>query len=235
MAYESKIVGGRLVQTYVPELLCKTITEKFAKGWTTPFQADEHAHVDIQHKEAVGIFMARQNPKEQIVGSGRSPEHYADAIRIACSEQRRSKKMCGVNYVFSGDRQTRKRNSWINGATIHAAMTVAPTPQHLPRLLKDMERFSLRKDLDQTIRAIILFTQLLLIHPFRDGNGRTARVLLYADLLKGGLETKTAALAAVFCVSERHTFRAALSHLRQDNDWLAYLSFWRTLVVPPTG
>ena len=233
MAYESIIVRGQLVQTYVPELLCKTIDQGFAREWTASFQTDKPGDLDIQQTEDIGIFVAHQSPEEQRAGSGRSAEHYQSAIRIACTSQRRTKRTCRVNCVFAEDGRIRKRNSWINGATIHAAMTIAPVPRHLPGLMKDLEQLSLRKDLDHTIRAIIQFTQLLLIHPFRDGNGRTARVLLYSDLLKGGLDAKTAAQAAVYCISERHLFRAALSHLRQENDWSTYLCFWRTLIIPP--
>jgi cell filamentation protein len=42
--------------------------------------------------------------------------------------------------------------------------------------------------MDEIVRAIaIVHTELLLIHPFRDGNGRTARLLAILMALQAGL------------------------------------------------
>lgn len=59
------------------------------------------------------------------------------------------------------------------------------TAEHIPRLMDDFEKGPLRvytpctfEDLEEVIRGLaVVHTELLVIHPFRDGNGRVARML----------------------------------------------------------
>ena len=49
-----------------------------------------------------------------------------------------------------------------------------------------LEKLSIQKDNDILIKAIEAHYRLVTIHPFTDGNGRTARLLLNAILLQNG-------------------------------------------------
>jgi len=70
----------------------------------------------------------------------------------------------------------------------------APANQ-IPRLMVELEKGPLRQYtpcrftvMDEIVRAIaIVHTELLLIHPFREGNGRTARLLAILMALQVGL------------------------------------------------
>lgn len=65
----------------------------------------------------------------------------------------------------------------------------------IPRLMMELEKGPLRQYtpcrftvMDEIVRAIaIVHTELLLIHPFREGNGRTARLLAILMALQAGL------------------------------------------------
>ena len=69
--------------------------------------------------------------------------------------------------------------------------------RHIPQLMTDFEKNFLHKytpcnfkDREQVIGAIALVhTELLLIHPFREGNGRLARLLADLMALQSGLPT----------------------------------------------
>jgi cell filamentation protein len=67
--------------------------------------------------------------------------------------------------------------------------------KQIPRLMIELEKGPLRQFtpcrftvMDEIVRAIaIVHTELLLIHPFREGNGRTARLLAILMALQAGL------------------------------------------------
>jgi cell filamentation protein len=66
---------------------------------------------------------------------------------------------------------------------------------HIPELMEDFEKSSLYeytpgnfKEAGKIIRAIaVVHTELILIHPFRDGNGRVGRVLSFLMALQANL------------------------------------------------
>jgi cell filamentation protein len=66
---------------------------------------------------------------------------------------------------------------------------------HIPRLMEDFERNILgrytpcrSKDLGELVHALaVVHTELILIHPFREGNGKTARMLATLMGLQSGL------------------------------------------------
>jgi cell filamentation protein len=66
---------------------------------------------------------------------------------------------------------------------------------HIPRLMDEFERNILRKytpcrskNLGKTVHALaVVHTELILIHPFREGNGKTARMLATLMGLQSGL------------------------------------------------
>lgn len=66
--------------------------------------------------------------------------------------------------------------------------------------------------LHPVLRAVQLHTDFVKIHPFIDGNGRTARLLLNLELLKAGYP------AIVLPVQRRLDYYAALDTAHVDGD-----------------
>ena len=69
---------------------------------------------------------------------------------------------------------------------ISGSQTVLPNPIKVPDLMKEFGQWLIQKDNDILVKAIEAHYRLLTIHPFTDGNGRTARLLLNAILLQNG-------------------------------------------------
>lgn len=202
MAFESIIVNGRIVQTHRPELLGKVKNDIFTLTDNAMTQYEPTGERCVHISQALDVLVNNQSPGLGIDNAARSPERYLEAIGIACSRHKRIRKTCLVNQIFTQLGNIRKQIGWINGTNMHNALVVTVLPKYVPELLKDLEQFSLDQNLNPTIRALILFGQLLLIHPFKDGNGRTARVLLYTDLLRCGWEAESAAKMAVYSISK---------------------------------
>jgi cell filamentation protein len=68
-------------------------------------------------------------------------------------------------------------------------------PEQIPKLMADLDKGPLReftpcrfKSLEEVIKALaVVHTELVIIHPFREGNGRVARMLATLMALQAGL------------------------------------------------
>lgn len=78
---------------------------------------------------------------------------------------------------------------WIGGTgrSPHGAAFVAPVHRRVAAAIADLVRFIGRDDVPLLAQAALTHAQFEAIHPFPDGNGRTGRALLHAQLRHGGL------------------------------------------------
>lgn len=101
--------------------------------------------------------------------------------------------------LMEGARQTqnpypgefRHDQNWINGTSPRDAKFVPPPPHELLRAIGDWENFAhTEDDLLPLTKAALLHAQFETTHPFRDGNGRTGRMLTTLYLREIGLLDK---------------------------------------------
>ncbi|GAA4982094.1 Fic family protein [Kineococcus glutinatus] len=78
----------------------------------------------------------------------------------------------------------RSEQVWIGGSgrSPHGADYIAPVHQRVPAAMADLMAFIARDDLPVLAQAALAHAQFEAIHPFPDGNGRTGRALLHAQL-----------------------------------------------------
>jgi len=78
----------------------------------------------------------------------------------------------------------RTEQVWIGGSDIgpHGAAFVPPHHRLVPAAINDLVRFIARTDLPVLAHAALAHAQFETIHPFPDGNGRTGRALVHAQL-----------------------------------------------------
>lgn len=83
----------------------------------------------------------------------------------------------------------RDEQVWIGGSSRspHGAEFVAPAHPRVPGAIDDLTAFMARDDVPLLAQAAVTHAQFEAIHPFPDGNGRTGRALLHAQLRLGGL------------------------------------------------
>ncbi|WP_417362134.1 Fic family protein [Gallaecimonas pentaromativorans] len=74
--------------------------------------------------------------------------------------------------------KVRENQNWIGGGGIKSALFIPPRPEKLYEYLNDLISFASRDDLSSSLKAIVFHNQLISLHPFNDGNGRTARAFL---------------------------------------------------------
>lgn len=130
----------------------------------------------------------------------------------------------------------RKLNVTIAGAR-HLPPDMLQVPEQMTALLQWYETEG--ATLHPVLRAAQLHVDFVKIHPFVDGNGRTARLLLNLELLKAGFP------AIVLPVEKRLAYYEALDHAHVEGDISAFVSlvsdcvregfapYWHVLGVTP--
>jgi Fic family protein len=104
-----------------------------------------------------------------------------------------------------------------------------PATNEVPELMDDLLDFVNRIDfgkLNPVLAAGIIHYEFVRVHPFIDGNGRTARILATYILLKSGFDTKRFFALDDFYNSDRPSYYTALRTVdptkRELTQWLEY-------------
>lgn len=102
---------------------------------------------------------------------------------------------------------------------ISGSNTILPNPLKVPELMLDFYKW-LRQNIDnEPITAIMAHLKFVSIHPFTDGNGRTARLLMNALLLKYGYAP------IIVRPTDRKKYLAAIENYQTKNEEETYIKF----------
>jgi len=139
-----------------------------------------------------------------------------------------------VNKILAAENKKagkiRTTQTWIGAKKIENAIYVCPPPNEINKLLETLVAFINNDNIPIEARIIIGHAHLLDIHPFYDGNGRTARALMGALLKKHfvlyinpslfRLHSKTTTVFANEYINAIHSFHKNNIPITQ------YHSFW---------
>jgi len=101
---------------------------------------------------------------------------------------------------------------------ISGSRIVPPVPEELPKLMADFGKW-LEQQPFTPLTAFHAHLRLVDIHPFVDGNGRTARLLANAILMKGGY------LPVVVQPEDRQDYYAGIKSFTEDGSALTFAAF----------
>lgn len=103
-----------------------------------------------------------------------------------------------------------------------------PPPSGVPQLMKEFIRFLNREsDISPVLIAGIGQSQFVDIHPFLDGNGRTARVLCTLILYQNGYDFKRLFSLSEYYDKNRREYYDAIQSVRERNmDLTAWLEYF---------
>ena len=105
-----------------------------------------------------------------------------------------------------------------------------PSPREIPEFMKDFADWhnASAADRNPVLEAGISHYEFVRIHPFVDGNGRTARALASLVLFKRGFDTKRFFALDDFYDSDRRGYYRALQSVSPDTQdltqWLEYFT-----------
>jgi len=129
-----------------------------------------------------------------------------------------------------GAGQLRTSEIWIgpSGSTLASAVYVPPPPAMVLDLMRSLERF-IQADalhLPPLVRAACVYYQLDTIHPFLDGSGRLARLMIPL-MLSGDRMTAPQLLSLSDCFArDRVEHFRRLQWVRERGDWEGWVAYF---------
>ncbi len=110
----------------------------------------------------------------------------------------------------------RDEQVWIGGQAIgpHEALFVPPHHRHVAGAIDDLLTYIARDDVPVLTHAAVAHAQFETIHPFVDGNGRTGRALLHAQLRNKGLTRNVTVPVSAGLLADTGTYFDALTAYR---------------------
>ncbi|MBM3207542.1 MAG: Fic family protein [Chlamydiae bacterium] len=121
----------------------------------------------------------------------------------------------------------RKRQNWIGkkGCTFAEALHYPPAPEKVPILLDKLIHF-LSTNIDPYVATSIFFGYFLDIHPFMDGNGRTARILISGVIKQKKILSSPILFLTRYFHIHREKYLRGLHEIRITQSWTNWVRFF---------
>jgi Fic family protein len=119
----------------------------------------------------------------------------------------------------------RQDQNWIDGTSPFDARFVPPPPNSINTAMGDIENFFHNEnDIPILLRAGLIHAQFEMIHPFRDGNGRTGRLLMTFYLCQQKILERPVLYLSEFFKRNRKTYFDRLDRYREGevSEWLEF-------------
>jgi len=122
----------------------------------------------------------------------------------------------------------RKDQNWIGpkGCPLEEAYFYPPPPREVSRYMNNLEQFIQYSDQEPLIKLAIYFAQLLIIHPFMDGNGRVARMVIPHFLYQNQISSTPLFYMSCFFKRHRLEYFERLYEITAHGNWEGWIRFF---------
>ncbi|KXK13957.1 MAG: filamentation induced by cAMP protein fic [Chloroflexi bacterium OLB14] len=127
----------------------------------------------------------------------------------------------------NGNGQYRREQNQIANLASGESLYTPPIASDIPTLISNWENYTnyLDESIDPLIRAIISHYQFEAIHPFRDGNGRTGRILMVLQLIKYDLLQFPVLYISGYINQYRSEYYHHLLNVTRKQDWHGFIEY----------
>lgn len=122
----------------------------------------------------------------------------------------------------------RMQQNWIGpeGGGVEKAVFLPPPPEEVYSLVNEWISYFNANTVSPLIQLAIAYGQFLIIHPFMDGNGRIARLLIPWFLHQHKLLTKPIFCSSNYFSNHRKEYCKRLFDLSSDLAWIKWIAFF---------
>ncbi|MBS0649879.1 MAG: Fic family protein [Verrucomicrobia bacterium] len=126
------------------------------------------------------------------------------------------------------ERRYRSLQNWIGpeGGPAEKAYFFPPAPATVASYMSNLITYWNKKEKEPLIQLAILFAQLLIIHPFMDGNGRIARLSIPHFLFQKGEMTEPIFFLSRYFKRHRLAYFQNLFAITSDGRWDLWIQFF---------
>ena len=229
--------------------LCHEFDMSFGGSW-------ENSSVipnDNRERYLISSLMEEAIYSSQMEGAATTRKVAKDMLRRQISPKDKSQQMIVNNYqtirFIVENKQTPLTPELVNDAgrlrtnnevvvedgITHEVVHTPPSFEEMPTFLKELCKYfnetSARVFVHPIIRGIIIHFMVAYMHPFVDGNGRTARALFYWYMLKQGYWlTEYLSISRVIAMSKK-SYEKAYQYVEADYNDLGYFIAYNLKVL----
>ena len=122
----------------------------------------------------------------------------------------------------------RNRQNWIGpeGCKIENAYFYPPAESEVEGLMRELFNYVKRDEKEPILQLALIFAQLLIIHPFMDGNGRVARLLIPLFLYWKKVIPVPFLFMSHYFLQHRLKYFQKLFKTTEGNKWEAWVIFF---------
>jgi len=164
---------------------------------------------------------------------------YYQALERACADiatkPLNQKMLCTIQrLVIQSEKRKasrghyRTKQNWLGpkGCKKEEAYFFPPPPQQVPRAMRHLLAYCQKKTRNPLVQIATAFAQLLIIHPFMDGNGRTARLFAPLFLFKKGVLPCPLLFMSRYLKDHRKTYFQKLFGITEKHHWEKWINFF---------
>ena len=129
--------------------------------------------------------------------------------------------------IPEGNGQYRREQNQIANLNSRESLYTPPIASDIPALIGNWENYVNVEDesLDPLIRTAIAHYQFEAIHPFRDGNGRTGRILMVLQMIQSGLLQFPILYISGYINQNRSEYYRRLLAVTSQGDWGGFIEY----------
>jgi cell filamentation protein, protein adenylyltransferase len=191
--------------------------------------------LDSLHSQHLGISLQEALELETLSLAPKQIKNYERAIKFANSrlslravEEIHATMNQGSKKLKKDIGHFRTRQNWIGpeGCKMTQAYFLPPKYTQVRSSMRNLVHYAHSREKDPLVQIAIFFAQLLVIHPFMDGNGRVGRLLISLLLYKKKIVSHPFFFLSGYLKEHRLAYFQKLYALRADDDWEGWIRFF---------
>jgi Fic family protein len=170
-------------------------------------------------------FRLISNYREALIWACKHAQNSSLTKELICTLHKKAKR----ETVAKADLGVyRNRQNWIGpkGCKIEDAYFYPPAATEVKDLMQKLFNYAKKDENEPLLQLALIFAQFLIIHPFMDGNGRVARILIPLFLYQKKVTLLPLLFMSRYFLQHRLQYFSNLFRTTEENKWETWIAFF---------